>query len=165
MIGDYLQKCFADPAARKKIPGPGEIAAMYDVQLRFLFAEPDLKKLARKKTGLPSPADFLASLNFIKKAESFSNLPNLLKGRVKLLAAFPAEAMESAQRALMATPYLGLDTAQRYYFLPHEFRFYWALMLAIGEKIDIEIFAAELKKAKCIKNMGEFEDIFAKLSV
>lgn len=103
---------------RTKLQDPGEL------ELRFVSGSGDLNGLA-KATRLDADLENVtAAKNVLRFVGKFSNFPNMLKKRSELASLFTPGVAAHAEAALVATPYLGIDTGARYYFLPTEFRLY-----------------------------------------
>jgi hypothetical protein len=140
---------------KTKLADPGKL------ELHFLTGTVDLEKFARdnKPATPPGFSDAEKILQFVRK---FSNFPNMLKKKKELAALFTAPAREHATIALLSTPYLGLDTAARDYFLPVEFRTYWALMIGVGAG-ELDKLAKKIAAKKLIKNGEEFKETLARI--
>lgn len=136
-----------------------------EMELRFALGISDLKKAAKAKGDMTPRTDFLAAVGLIHKCHQYSNFPNMLKQREKLVAAFTPPLLDHAETALQATAYLGADTSQKYYFVPSEFRLYWLMMIGILD-LDKQCFEKLLKtleQKKLIKNKTEFAEILARI--
>ena len=135
-----------------------------DLELHFLTGSADLAKFAKgiEPAAPPGFADAVKILKFIGK---FSNFPNLLKKKSDLEALFTDAARQQAEVALLSVPYLGLDTSARYYFLPAEFRIYWALVIgaATAGHGKQDWLVKKLQTKKLIKNKEEFGETLARI--
>lgn len=136
-----------------------------EMELRFALGISDLKKAAKAKGDMTPRTDFLAAVALIHECHQYSNFPNMLKKREKLVAALTPPLLDHAETALLATPYLGADTSQKYYFVPSEFRLYWLMMIGIldRDKKRFEKLLKTLDQKKLIKNKTEFAEILARI--
>jgi hypothetical protein len=141
-----------------RLPKTG-IADPGKLELHFLTGATDLEKFSRDSKPV-IPAGFSDAEKILKFVGKFSNFPNMLKKKKKLEMLFSKAAREHAQVALLSTPYLGLDTTGRDYFLPVEFRSYWALMIGVGK---IEEMVKKITAKKLIKNKREFAETLARI--
>lgn len=105
-----------------------------EMGLRFALGTANFKKAAKAKGEITTRTDFLAAVALINECHQYSNFPNMLKKRKKLVAAFTPPLLDHAETALLATAYLGADTSQRYYFVPSEFRLYWLMMIGMLDR-------------------------------
>lgn len=145
--------------------GGKSLGFLDEMELRFALGTADLKKAAKVKSELTPRTDFLAAVALIHECHQYSNFPNMLKKREKLVAGFTPPLLDHAETALLSTAYLGADTSQRYYFVPSEFRLYWLMMIGIldRDKQRFEKLPDLLDQKKLIKNKTEFAETLARI--
>lgn len=135
-----------------------------ELELRFLSGTTDLAKFVRNAKA-ETASGFSDKETILKFVRKFSNFPNMLKKKAALMELFSEPARKSAEIALLSTPYLGVDTAARYYFVPLEFRIYWALMIGIGAggESALQKLVKQIRAKKLIKNKAEFAETLARI--
>lgn len=143
-----------------KLPDPSEL------ELRFLTGVADLNMFTGDPApALPTPEELNELLTVVKFVRRFSNLPNMLKKREALVRLFTPNVQRHAETAVLATPYLGIDPSARNYFIPVEFRTYWALVLGLTSsgKNEVTSLVGALNKKKLIVNRAEFEEMIERI--
>jgi len=145
--------------------GGKQLGFLDEMELRFALGISDLKKAAKTKSELTPRADFLAAVALINECNQYSNFPNMLKKREKLVNAFTPALLDHAEIALLSTQYLGSDTSQRYFFVPAEFRLYWLMMIGILDRDEkcFEKILKTLDQKKLIKNKTEFAEMLGRI--
>ncbi len=138
---------------------------LHELELRFALGEADLTKFAKARASLPSRSDFLNAVALIWQCLRYSNFPNMLKKRAALLSLFTPPLVQNAELALLATPYLGIDSSGRDYFVPSDFRLYWLLVMAVqGHRPErLDGLLEDLSKKKLIRNRPEFDETLARI--
>lgn len=136
-----------------------------EMELRFALGISDVKKAAKAKGEIAPRSEFLAAVALIHECNQYSNFPNMLKKRGKLVAAFTPPLLDHAETALLSTAYLGADTSQRNYFVPSEFRLYWLMMIGIldHDKARFEKLLKTIDEKRLIKNKTEFAEMLARI--
>lgn len=145
--------------------GGSKLGFLQEIDLRFALGVPDLKKAAKTRGSPTASNDFKAAVALIRECNQYSNFPNMLKKRAKLVAAFTPKLLDHAETTLCHTAYLGSDTSGKKYFVPSEFRLYWLLMIGILDR-DPKRFEKILKlvsRKKLIKNKKEFSETLARI--